>query len=651
MNTLFNRIVRAFRSSIQTQFTVLITLLALVSVAVLGTIIGVFAVNQTRAALEASASNQLEQTRASKASELRLYFNERINNTIVFSNNSLTQEAFNAFNTGFVSPNTIRSLYLDKPDLATAGDGSNYSTAHSQFGSYLTTLQDSFGYYDVFLINRNGQVIYTHAKEDDFGTSLKNGPYADSNLAQVYNDALKLSQGEIVISDFEFYAPSGDVPAAFIASPIYENGSVTGVLAFQLALDEITAIMQERTGLGETGETYLVGTDLLFRSESRFLENSLLNQTVNTDASNSALAGNSGSALIDDYRGVPVFSSWAPFDVGNLRWALLAEIDQSEALAPANQLTGLLTNVAVAVSLVIAIIAAFVAALLARTFSTPILGLTRTAEAIAEGDFDVQIETSRDDELGTLARAFKNMTSRLRQSFTEIDQRASQLATVADVGAATSSILDMNRLLQEVVDLIKERFNLYHSHIYLLDDEGQNLVLTAGAGEAGRIMTAEKRSIPLNREQSLVARAARERKGVTVNDVTKAPDFLPHPLLPDTRSELAVPMIVGNNLIGVFDIQSDRIGRFTEADINIQNTLAAQLATSIQNARTFEETRAQAEIESLANTIGQKIQQATTVEETLQVAIRELGITLGAPRVKANLNVKQQYDSDTAGMN
>jgi GAF domain-containing protein len=193
-------------------------------------------------------------------------------------------------------------------------------------------------------------------------------------------------------------------------------------------------------------------------------------------------------------------------------------------------------------------------------------------------------------------------------------------------------------LLQEVVDLTKERFGLYHAHVYMLDDQGKNLVLAAGAGEAGRIMVAEGRSIPLDREQSLVARAARERKGVTVNDVTQAPDFLPNPLLPNTRSELAVPMIVGDNLIGVFDIQSDQVGRFTESDIHIQSTLASLVGTSIQNVRTFEQSQKQAELESLVNAIGQKIQRATSIEETLKIGIREVGLALGAPEVSASIS-------------
>jgi len=175
-----------------------------------------------------------------------------------------------------------------------------------------------------------------------------------------------------------------------------------------------------------------------------------------------------------------------------------------------------------------------------------------------------------------------------------VTDRTKALATVAEVGTATATILEIDKLLQNVVDISKDRFDLYHAHIYLLDEAGENLVLASGAGEPGRQMMAKGLSIPLNREQSLVARAAREQKGVTVNDVTQAPEFLPNPLLPNTRSELAVPMIAGGKLIGVFDVQSDVVGRFTDSDINIQTTLAAQVATSIQNARQVQQTIATA---------------------------------------------------------
>jgi len=158
---------------------------------------------------------------------------------------------------------------------------------------------------------------------------------------------------------------------------------------------------------------------------------------------------------------------------------------------------------------------------------------------------------------------------------------------VAEVSTAASTILETDKLLQQVVDLAKERFDFYHAHIYLLNEAGDTLVLASGAGEPGRKMVAEGRKIALDREQSLVARAARERKGVTVNDVTAEPDFLPNPLLPDTHSELAVPMMVGEQVIGVFDVQSEIVGRFTDADIAIQTTLASQVASAVQNARLY----------------------------------------------------------------
>ncbi len=297
------------------------------------------------------------------------------------------------------------------------------------------------------------------------------------------------------------------------------------------------------------------------------------------------------------------------------------------------------------IAIALALLAAGFGFLVAQTLAGPVTRLTTVAEQIAAGDIQRQATVETGDEIGVLARTFNNMTAQLRETLEGLEQRVvartKDLEIVAEVGTATATILESKQLLQEVVDLTKERFSLYHSHIYLLDEKGENLVLTAGAGEPGRIMTAEKRSIPLDREQSLVARAARERQGVTVNDVTQASDFLPNPLLPDTRSELAVPMIVGGNVIGVFDIQSDQVGRFTDSDVNIQTTLAAQLATSIQNVRSFEQSRKQAELESLVNTIGQKIQRTTSIEEALQTAIRELGTAIGASRVKATVGSQQ----------
>lgn len=216
-------------------------------------------------------------------------------------------------------------------------------------------------------------------------------------------------------------------------------------------------------------------------------------------------------------------------------------------------------------------------------------------------------------------------------------KRATELQTVAEVSAAASTILDTEQLLQSIVNLTKSRFDLYHVHIYLLNEGGDTLVLTAGSGAVGQQMVAQGHQIPLNREQSLVARAARSRQGVIVNDVTADAGFLPNPLLPDTRAEMAIPLIVGDNCIGVLDIQSDKVDQFSDEDLRIQLTLASQIAVAWQNARLYTQARRRAERERLVNTITQKIQSATTIEGALQTAVQELGQALKARHTQAEL--------------
>jgi signal transduction histidine kinase len=169
------------------------------------------------------------------------------------------------------------------------------------------------------------------------------------------------------------------------------------------------------------------------------------------------------------------------------------------------------------------------------------------------------------------------------------EKRTHELEIVAELSATASTVLDPGRLLQEIVDLTKERFGVYHVHIYLTDETQKALLLAAGAGEVGRRMVAGQHRIAMDAEKSLVARAQRERKALIVNDVAAEPDFLPNPNLPETSSEMAVPLIVGEKVLGVFDVQSDRRDGFTQEDANIYSTLAAQVAVALQNARLYME--------------------------------------------------------------
>ena len=171
----------------------------------------------------------------------------------------------------------------------------------------------------------------------------------------------------------------------------------------------------------------------------------------------------------------------------------------------------------------------------------------------------------------------------------QAEQKRLELETVATVSSTASTVLDPDKLLQAVVDLTKERFGLYHAHIYLADEAWQTLLMTAGSGEIGRKLVAEEHAIPMGIEQSLVARAAREVKAVITNDVRSEPGFLPNPLLPETRAEMAIPMIVGDKVLGVFDVQSNKSSGFTKEDANIYTTLASQVAVALQNARLYVE--------------------------------------------------------------
>ncbi len=175
-----------------------------------------------------------------------------------------------------------------------------------------------------------------------------------------------------------------------------------------------------------------------------------------------------------------------------------------------------------------------------------------------------------------------------------------QLQTVAAMTMTTSTILDMSELLQRVVDMAKARFGLYHAHIYLLDKGHAFLVSAAGAGEAGRQMVAQNWRIPLDDAPSLAARAARLRHEALLNAVRTDPSWSPDPLLPGAQSELAVPLIAGDVVLGVWDVQSDAINAFTDNDVRIHSTLARQIAAALQNVELFEQiARANAEIHTL----------------------------------------------------
>lgn len=311
-----------------------------------------------------------------------------------------------------------------KEALDAATDATSYSRLHEKFHPIVRSYLQKFGFYDMFLCDlENGDIVYSVFKELDFSTSLVKGPYKNTNFARAYQMAAKAqSPGEFYLVDYEKYTPSYEDAACFVAAPVFDGETKIGVALFQVPINRITAIMNERTGLGETGETYAVGADGLYRNDSRFLDQlgtktTILNSkfTVDTLASQRALAGETDTQIIPDYRGVPVLSSWAPITIYEgvsgvtepIRWALMSEIDHAEIKAPLGFIriarAGLIW---IAIATVLGVVTIYFVA--GR--------ITKQANSIKEmlgmvgiGMFDARAERITQDELGDVALALNAM--------------------------------------------------------------------------------------------------------------------------------------------------------------------------------------------------------------------------------------------------
>ena len=278
------------------------------------------------------------------------------------------------------NPHPIGSKLL----LDAADDGTKYSQVHAAFHPFFREMLKKYGVYDVFLVDAaTGDIVYTTCKEIDFAASLRSGPLAGTNLAKAVQEAAAGGRrGLVTYGQFSRYLPSFMAPASFIAAPVFDGRDVVGVVAFQIPLDKADEIIGERTGMGESGETYAIGPDRMFRSNSRFakelgVKTTIINPKIKVDTApvRSALDQNtSGTALERDYRNVPVLSSWTPVTIfkgdgngnGAVRWALVSEIDEAEVLAPVRRLRNFALVLFGLTSLGVALFAAALARRLTR---------------------------------------------------------------------------------------------------------------------------------------------------------------------------------------------------------------------------------------------------------------------------------------------
>lgn len=302
-----------------------------------------------------------------------------------------------------------------------------------------------------------------------------------------------------------------------------------------------------------------------------------------------------------------------------------------------------------AVGVVVAVVAGLaVGYLITQSVSRPVRALILQTERVRVGEFEDFAILARNDEIGQLSRAFAEMNRELRQVYRsqekQISERTKALETSYEISRRLSTILEQQQLLTEVVNEVRNAFGYYHVHIYLLNETGENLKMAGGSGPAGKALLSSGHQ--LNMGQGIVGQVARDQNPILVEDVTTAPNWLPNPLLPETKAEIAVPILFGSQLLGVLDVQHHIPGRLLEEDMAILQAIASQLAIALQNARLYEQAQSRARREAMLNTIGQKIQNATTIESVLQIATQELGQNLAVQRAVVQLGPGSGRDNN-----
>jgi methyl-accepting chemotaxis protein len=388
-------------------------------------VLGYMSYNQSKKALIEKSFDQLQAIRDIKKNQIESFFKERKGDLNVYAYNTAVQLASQRFIHAFDSAGLSGELWK------------KWDRAHGvKFEHYVR----EYGYYDLFIISNEGDVVYTVAKEGDLGKNLVRGSLANSPLGE----AFQKGKSKLSIVDFQWYDVSSE-PASFVAGPIKANdGSQIGVLAYQISLKAVNSIMQERSGMGETGETYLVGSDKKMRSDSYLdpeghsvqasFEGTVKDNGVDTEASREAISGKTDRRIVIDYNGNPVLSAYTTVDLGDFHWALMAEIDEAEIMQPVNALGIQIFIVGAILALIIIVVSVF----FSRSISKPLEMGVNFAKQMAEGDLTAEIKLNQNDEIGMLAQALVNMRNKLSMVVENVQSGANNIASASEQLSSTS---------------------------------------------------------------------------------------------------------------------------------------------------------------------------------------------------------------------
>jgi signal transduction histidine kinase len=362
-----------------------------------------------------------------------------------------------------------------------------------------------------------------------------------------------------------------------------QDGRTIGWLAGWLSASDLVAELQATSSLGETGEIYFVDADGMAVPHGR---------EVSSPGVDIALAGGRAEGLYDSYAGTPVIGvyHWMP----DLRLALAMEQSQDEAFATADSVTATV----VGASLVVALVTAVIAAVVTRQITQPIVRLTKSALDVAAGDLDQNVPVKSRDEIGILAYVFNRMTADLKALYEDLEgkvaqrtallqsanyqiqRRAIQMQASVEVGQVITSILDSDQLLEQVVQVVKSRFVYSHVAVYTADDGREHLHLRACAGDARPFHDG---MVPVD-VPGPVGRAFRE--GETVVEIRPVPITVGPPTS-YVSSEVALPLRLGDHILGVLHVQSTDEEGVDQDDVSVLQSVAHQITIALENARAY----------------------------------------------------------------
>ncbi len=389
-------------------------------------------------AMREMAARQLIGIRESRASQITDWFAERQGNITYIASQPLTISNMRA------TEETFAAGHPQMAREAVAGYGtSEYSLAYLEADRQLRAFMETYGYYDVFLIDIRGSVVFSVTREADFATNLRTGNYRDTDLAEAFEEAMRGSG--VYLTTVNRYSPSNDIPAMFISYPIMDGSTRVGVLAAQIPLGALNEITTMREGLGDSGESYIVKTDgYLMATPSRFITEEgggVLSETADHQTVKEAAGGKDGAEFVPDYLGIPVLSAYQQLSILNQEnFALITEIWEDEILSPVHQMTIRATFAFFPIIILISLISLFIRAKVVqpdlaeavpaagkveRAEAVPVAGKVERAEAVpVAGESEVEKVS---DQLNALRGAIEALTSKVGK--VEADVRALQKPT------------------------------------------------------------------------------------------------------------------------------------------------------------------------------------------------------------------------------